>query len=100
MAKSRYNSVYSSPIVVEFQGFGELENLIDDLRELLSTADRGQFSMTASMYDELLKIRDTALRELIQSAESRLTYNSYKLDNNASEEIIEDRRVNSEKDAA
>jgi len=91
MAKSNYNSVYSSPIKVEFQGFGELENLIDDLRELLSTADRGQFSMTASMYDELLKIRDTALRELISSAESRLTYTSYKLDN-VSEVIIEDRR--------
>ena len=91
MAKSHYNSVYSSPIKVEFEGFGELENLIDDLRELLSTADRGQFSMTASMYDELLKIRDTALRELISSAESRLTYTSYKLDN-VSEVIIEDRR--------
>lgn len=91
MAKSTYTSVFSSPIKIEFEGFGELENLIDDLRELLSTADRGQFSMTASMYDQLLKIRDTALRELIQSAESRLTYTSYKLDN-VSEVIIEDRR--------
>lgn len=91
MAKSHYNSVFSSPIKLELEGFGELENLLDDLRELLSTADRGQFSTTATMYDQLLKIRDQALRELIQSAESRLTYNSYKLDN-ASEVIIEDRR--------
>lgn len=91
MAKSTYTSVYNSPIRIEFEGFGELENLLDDLRELLSTADRGQFSMTASMYDQLLDVRDRALRELIQSAESRLTYTSYKLENK-SEVIIEDRR--------
>ena len=93
MAKTTFTSIFKAPIPVEFENFQELESLIDDLRDLLSGTDRSEYSTTASLYDNLLAIRDQALRDYISSAESRLTYTSYKVtDDNRSYTIVGDRK--------
>ena len=101
MAKVSYNSISYAKISLELDSFHELESLIDDLRELLDTTDRTSFSMTASMYDELLGIRHEALNQLRDSADTRLNQDKYKvcLDNSASNIVVE-RRITAEKDAA
>jgi hypothetical protein len=93
MAKTTFTSIFDSPIPVQFENFQELEATIDAFRELLETTDRGRFSVIASLYDDLLKIREQALRDFISSAESRLTYTSYKVtDDNTSSTIVSNRR--------
>lgn len=101
MAKVSYNSISYSKISLELDSLYELETLIDDLRELLDTTDRTSFSMTASLYDELLGVRHEALTQLRNSADTRLDQDKYKvcLDNSASNIVVE-RRISSEKDAA
>lgn len=89
MAKSSYTSIFAAPIPVEFENFQELESLIDELREVLETMDRSEYGFTARMYDNLLTIRDKALRDYISSAELRLTYRNYKIDDdNDSHKIV------------
>lgn len=90
MAKSSYYSVSYTPIKVEFEGYYELESLIDDLRELLETTDRGQFGHTASMYQELLEIRAQSLKDIEVSAASRRELVKYS-DEYSVEKIINNR---------
>ena len=93
MAKTTFTSIFAAPIPVQFENFQELESLIDDLRDLLSGTDRSEYSTTASLYDNLLEIREEALKDYISSAQSRLTYNSYKVsDDNTSSTIVGDRK--------
>jgi len=93
MAKTTFTSIFAAPIPVQFENFQELESLIDDLRDLLSNTDRSEYGTTASLYDNLLAIREEALKDYISSAQSRLTYTSYKVtDDNRSYTIVGDRK--------
>lgn len=87
--KSSYTSIFAAPIPVEFENFQDLESLIDELREVLETQDRSEYGFTARMYDNLLMIREQALRDFISSAELRLTYRNYKVnEDNDSHNIV------------